>query len=147
MGAFGPIDSKEPNSNNPEIRAAAIIGHHGLPAEHAVYLPIFVNRDGEVLSGDKKEVFTFAYKPKKVELFWSVTRYSGVTRNTLPGRNDIFNAYNTTPDDEGNDMYPRHPNPAPDEELAYRRQRLEEEAIRTNSGRRGAWFRPRRRPR
>ncbi len=102
MGAFGPIDSKEPNSNNPEIRAAAIIGHQGLPAEHAVYLPIFVNRDRKVLSGDRTEVFTFAYKPKKVKLFWSVTRYSALTRNTLPGKNDLFNAYNTKPDANGN---------------------------------------------
>jgi hypothetical protein len=101
-GAFGPIDSKEPNSNDPEIRAAAIIGHHGLPAEHALYLPIFVNREGKPLNGDKTEVFTFAYKPKKVRLFWSVTRYSALTRNTLPGKNDIFNAYNTKPDAEGN---------------------------------------------
>jgi hypothetical protein len=44
-------------------------------------------------------------------------------------------------------MYPRHPNPNLDEELAYRRQLLEEEAIRVNSGRRGAWFRLRRRHR
>ena len=29
IGMFGPIDSKEPNSNNPELRAAAIIGHQG----------------------------------------------------------------------------------------------------------------------
>jgi hypothetical protein len=102
MGAFGPIDSKEPNSNNPEIRAAAIIGHQGLPAEHAIYLPIFANREGKVLNGTQKEVFKFAYKPKKVRLFWSVTRYSGLTRNTLPGKNDIFNAFNTKPDGEGN---------------------------------------------
>lgn len=102
LGAFGPIDSTEPNSNDPEIRAAAIIGHHGLPAEHAIYLPIFVNREGEVLTGDKKEVFTFSYKPNKVSLFWSVTRYSALTRNTLSGKNDIFNAYNTKPDANGN---------------------------------------------
>ena len=44
-------------------------------------------------------------------------------------------------------MYPHHPNPALDEELAYRRQLLEEEAIKANSGRRGGWFRSRRRPR
>jgi hypothetical protein len=44
-------------------------------------------------------------------------------------------------------MYPHHPNPALDEELAYRRQLLEEEAIKTSSGRRGGWFRSRRRPR
>jgi hypothetical protein len=102
IGAFGPIDSNEANSDDPEIRAAAIIGHHGLPAEHAIYLPIFVNREGNVLHADKTEVFTFPYEPKGVRLFWSVTRYSALTRNTLPGKNDLFNAYNTKPDAEGN---------------------------------------------
>ncbi len=102
MGAFGPIDSKEPNSNDPEIRAAAIIGHLGLPAEHALYLPFFADCDGKALQGDEIEVFTFPYEPENVRDFWSVTRYSLLTRNTIPGRNDIFNAYNTKPDDNGN---------------------------------------------
>lgn len=102
MGAFGPIDSKEPGSNDPEIRAVGIIGHLGLPAEHALYLPFFTNKDGNMLSGDKAEVYTFPYKPKKVKEFWSVTRYNLLTRNTLPGKNDIFNAYNTKPDSNGN---------------------------------------------
>ena len=102
MGAFGPIDSNEPGSNDPEIRAAAIIGHLGLPAEHAFYLPFFTNCAGKVLNGDEAEVFTFPYEPKNVEEFWSVTRYSLLTRNTLPGKNDIFNAYNTEPDKQGN---------------------------------------------
>jgi hypothetical protein len=44
-------------------------------------------------------------------------------------------------------MYPHHLTPALDEELAYRRQLMEEEAIKASSGRRGAWFRPRRRHR
>ena len=44
-------------------------------------------------------------------------------------------------------MYPHHPNPSLDEELAYRRELLEAAAIKAGSGRRGAWFRPRRRPR
>ena len=44
-------------------------------------------------------------------------------------------------------MYPDHPNPVLDEEIAYRRQLMEEAAIRANAGRRGAWFRPRRRHR
>jgi hypothetical protein len=44
-------------------------------------------------------------------------------------------------------MSPRHPNPVLDEELAYRRELLEEAAIKAGSGRRGAWFRPRRRRR
>ena len=102
MGAFGPIDSKEPGSNDPEIRATAIIGHLGLPAEHAIYLPFFTNCETKVLNGDKTEVFTFPYEPEGVKEFWSVTRYSALTRNTLPGKNDIFNAYNTQPDAGGN---------------------------------------------
>jgi len=102
IGAFGPIDSSEAGSNNPEIRAAAIIGHLGLPAEHAIYLPFFVNCEGEMLMGDQPEVFTFPYEPENVREFWSVTRYSLLTRNTLPGLNDIFNAFNTVPNDDGN---------------------------------------------
>jgi hypothetical protein len=102
LGMFGPIDSKEPRSDDPVNRAAAIFGHLGLPAEHAVYFGNFVNCDGEVLIGDRTEVFTFAYEPVGVEEFWSITRYSAITRNTLPGRNDVFNAYNTEPDAEGN---------------------------------------------
>jgi len=102
IGAFGPIDSTEPGSDDPEIRAAAIIGHLGLPAEHAIYLPFFVNCDGEMLHGDRPEVFVFPYEPANVREFWSVTRYSLLTRNTLPGLNDLFNAYNTAPDANGN---------------------------------------------
>jgi len=102
LGMFGPIDSEEPNSNSPEHRAAAIIGHLGLPADHAIYFPNFVNCEGEVLNGDKTEVFTFDYTPDGVKEFWSITRYSAITRNTLPGKNDLFNAYNTKPDANGN---------------------------------------------
>ena len=102
MGGFGPIDSKEPNSNDPEYRASAIIGHLGLPAEHALYEAGFVNCEGEFFNGDKTEVFVFPYKPQGVQEFWSVTRYSMLTRNTLSGKNDIYNAYNTQPDENGN---------------------------------------------
>jgi hypothetical protein len=102
LGMFGPIDSKESNSNNPVHRAAAIFGHLGLPAAHAIYFPNFVNCEGEVLNGDKAEVFTFDYTPVGVKEFWSITRYSAITRNTIPGKNDLFNAYNTKPDADGN---------------------------------------------
>jgi hypothetical protein len=102
MGGFGPIDSKEPHSNDPEYRAAAMIGHLGLPAEHSIYTANFVDCDGKPLNGSKTEVFTFPYHPKGVREFWSITRYSLITRNTLPGKNDIFNAYNTKPDKNGN---------------------------------------------
>jgi len=101
-GMFGPIDSKEPHSNDPEYRAAAMVGHLGFPIHHAYYAPYFTNCSDEVLSGDKTEVFVFPYKPKGVELFWSVTRYSALTRNTIAGKNDLFNAYNTKPDANGN---------------------------------------------
>jgi hypothetical protein len=37
-----------------------------------------------------------------VEGFWSATRYSFITRNTIPGKNDLYNAYNTQPDENGN---------------------------------------------
>ena len=102
IGGFGPIDSKEPHSNDIEYRATAIIGHLGLPAEHAIYVAGFINCEGEQFNGDKTEVFTLPYEPPGVEEFWSITRYSFLTRNTLPGKNDLFNAYNTEPDEDGN---------------------------------------------
>ena len=101
-GMFGPIDSKEPHSNDPEYRAAAMVGHLGFPVHHAYYAPYFTNCSDEVLIGDNTEVFVFPYEPEGVELFWSVTRYSALTRNTIPGKNDLFNAYNTEPDANGN---------------------------------------------
>jgi hypothetical protein len=102
FGKYGSIDSKEEGSNNMENRAAGIIGHLGFPVHHAYYQPYFTNCNDEVLMGEKMEVFTFPYEPEGVELFWSVTRYSALTRNTLPGKNDLYNAYNTKPDANGN---------------------------------------------
>ena len=102
IGKFGPIDSKEPGSNDPENRAAAIVGHLGFPLHHAYYTPYFTNCEDEILNGDNTEVFTIPYEPQGVELFWSLTRYSAITRNTIPGKNDLFNAYNTKPDANGN---------------------------------------------
>ncbi len=102
IGGFGPIDSKEQNSNDPEMRAAAIIGHLGLPAEHALYAAGFINCEGQYFHSDKTEVFTLPYQPNGVKEFWSITRYSFLTRNTLPGKNDLYNAYNTEPDENGN---------------------------------------------
>jgi len=101
-GMFGPIDSEEAHSNDAEYRAGAMVGHLGFPVHHAYYAPYFTNCSDEVLNGDQAEVFTYPYEPEGVELFWSVTRYSALTRNTLPDKNDIFNAYNTEPDAEGN---------------------------------------------
>jgi hypothetical protein len=101
-GAFGPIDSKEPNSDNPVMRAAAIIGHLGLPVHHALYAPLFITCEGERLNGSNDYSITIPYKNPGVGEFWSVTRYSQITGNTLPGAQDVFNAYNTKPDANGN---------------------------------------------
>jgi hypothetical protein len=101
-GMFGPIDSEEPHSNDPEYRAAAMVGHLGFPMHHAYYAPYFTNCSDEVLNGNNTEVFVFPYEPEGVELFWSVTRYSALTRNTIPEKNDLYNAYNTEPDANGN---------------------------------------------
>jgi hypothetical protein len=101
-GMFGPIDSEEPYSNDPEYRAGAMVGHLGFPIHHAYYAPYFTNCKDKVLNGDNTEVFVYPYEPEGVELFWSVTRYSALTRNTLPGKNDLFNAYNAKPDENGN---------------------------------------------
>jgi len=102
IGMFGPIDSDEPNSDDPEYRAAAIVGHLGFPLHHAYYGPFFTNCQDKILSGDQTEVFNLPYEPEGVELFWSVTRYSALTRNTIPGLNDLYNAYNTEPNSNGN---------------------------------------------
>ena len=102
IGMFGPIDSNEQNSNDPETRAVALVGHLGLPVHHAYYGPFFTNCNDEVFNGDRTEVITFPYQPEGVELFWSVTRYSALTRNTLPGKNDLYNMYNTETDENGN---------------------------------------------
>lgn len=102
FGKYGAIDSKEKGSNSMENRASGIVGHLGFPVHHAYYQPYFTNCGDVVLNGDKTEVFIFPYKPEGVELFWSVTRYSALTRNTIPGKNDLFNAYNTEPDENGN---------------------------------------------
>ena len=100
-GMFGPIDSKEKGSNDPEIRAAALVGHLGLPVHHAYYTGIFNQCDGERLNGSKPYTVTMPYEAN-VKEFWSISRYSALTRNTLPGKRDVYNAYNTKPNSEGN---------------------------------------------
>lgn len=109
VGMFGPIDSKEFRSEDPVNRLIGIVGHLGLPVEsatmegktHAFYTGVVTNCDGEVLNGSKTEIFTFPYNPA-VDEFWSITRYSGVTYNTIPNSQDVYNAYNTKPDADGN---------------------------------------------
>lgn len=100
-GMFGPIDSVEPKSQDPRVRAAAIVGHLGLPVDHAYYTGIFNQCNGDSLNGDTPYVVTMPYS-NNVSEFWSITRYSAATRNTLPNSNDVYNAYNTKPNADGN---------------------------------------------
>ena len=83
------------------VRAAAIVGHLGLPVHHAFYTGIFNNCDGELLNGSIPYKVTLPYE-NNVSEFWSITRYSALTRNTLPGVIDVYNAYNTSPNEDGN---------------------------------------------
>lgn len=101
LGMFGPIDSKEQGANDPKVRAAAIVGHLGLPADHAYYTGIFTQCNGDRLNGSTPYTVTLPYEAN-VEEFWSITRYSALTRNTLPGKQDVYNAYNTKPNADGN---------------------------------------------
>ncbi len=108
-GLFGPIDSTEPRADDHVTRVIGIVGHLGLPVysatmdgEHAYYTGVPTNCAGKPLNGSNPEVFTMPYEPG-VDLFWSVTRYSGLTYNTIPGaEHQVYNAYNTTPDEDGN---------------------------------------------
>lgn len=109
IGLFGPIDSKEKRSDDPVTRVIGIVGHLGLPVEsatmkgktHAFYTGVPTNCAGKPLNGNQTEVFTFPYNAA-VDEFWSITRYSGITYNTLAGAQDIYNAYNTKPGADGN---------------------------------------------
>jgi len=100
-GMFGPIDSEEKGSQDPRKRASAIIGHLGLPVEHAFYTGIFNTCKGERLNGSNSYTVTMPYENQLSE-FWSITRYSALTRNTLPNAQDVYNAYNTKPNKDGN---------------------------------------------
>ncbi len=100
-GVFGPIDSKEKGSNDPKVRASGIVGHLGLPVHHAYYTGIFNTCNGERLNGSNSYTVTMPYE-NNLDEFWSITRYSALTRNTLPGKQDVYNAYNTKPNKDGN---------------------------------------------
>ncbi|WP_028862829.1 DUF1254 domain-containing protein [Psychromonas aquimarina] len=107
MGFFGGIDSKEERADSPVYRALGIIGHLGLPTDsttggtHAFYTGQATNcSDGKPLIGGAPYTIKYDYSPA-IDSFWSVTRYSSLTRNTLPDKNDVFNSYNTTPDADG----------------------------------------------
>jgi len=106
-GMFEPVD--HPAGGSHKIRAAGcFLGHLGFPVHHAYYQQIPVNSKGEKLSGAGGPfVVTVPHDPG-VKLFWSVTRYGADTFLPLNpadiGNQNIqaFNAFNTTPDKDGN---------------------------------------------
>lgn len=100
-GVFEPID--DPNGSKDILtRAIGIyIGHLGLPGNAALYEAITTWPDGKRLTGDKPFILTIPYEPG-VEEFWSFTRYDGKTRLPIKGHLDVYNAYNTKPDENGN---------------------------------------------
>ncbi|MFT6977049.1 MAG: hypothetical protein ACJAZA_000753 [Shewanella psychromarinicola] len=79
-GMFEAIDDPA-GSNDPKVRASAIIGHLGLPISIAVYGSSFADCDGKALNGSKDFTITQSYKPEVSE-FWSITRYSGLQVTT-----------------------------------------------------------------
>ncbi|MGF1695694.1 DUF1254 domain-containing protein [Vibrio lamellibrachiae] len=97
-GLFDHIDYA---SENHERRAIGVIGHLGFQTGHAIYQPWRANNKGDTLNGSTPHVITLPYDAN-VDHFWSVTRYDGKTRNTYARQNDVFNAYNTLPDENGN---------------------------------------------
>jgi hypothetical protein len=107
VGMFEAVD--HPAGGTHKVRAAGtLLGHLGLPVEHAYYQQIPVDRTGKRLSGKNGDfVLTLPYKPG-VDLFWSVTRYGSNTFLPLNpadiGNNDIqaYNAFSTKPDKNGN---------------------------------------------
>ena len=105
-GMFDAVDS--PTGANHLVRAAGtLLGHLGFPTHHAYYQNTPVDREGNLLTGDKPFVLTIPHDPQ-VDLFWSVTRYANETRLPLNpadiGGNNIqaYNAFNTKPDKNGN---------------------------------------------
>lgn len=106
-GMFDAIDS--PTGATHIVRAAGtLLGHLGLPTQHAFYQNIPVDRSGKLLSGENGSFkMSIPHNPGMKE-FWSITRYSNKTRLPLNpadiGGNDIqaYNGFNTTPDKNGN---------------------------------------------
>lgn len=100
-GVFEPIDDPK-GSKDVLTRAMGIYrGHLGLPVHAAYYEALTARADGTPLKGDKPLVLTIPYEPGVTE-FWSMTRYDGKTRLPIEGHIDIYNAYNTKPDKNGN---------------------------------------------
>lgn len=104
-GMFDAIDS--PTGATDIVRAAGtLLGHLGFPTHHAYYQNTPVDREGNILSGDRAFQMTIPYEPG-VDLFWSVTRYANENRLPLDpadiGGNNIqaYNSFNTDPDENG----------------------------------------------
>lgn len=99
---IGMFDAIGKGNEDPVVRAIGMFGHLGLTGDHALYGITNLDCDGSPLHGSSKSVFSIPYKNPGVGEFWSITRYSVITKNTYPNTNDVFNAYSTEPDANGN---------------------------------------------
>jgi len=99
IGLFDAIDK---GSKDPVFRAVGMFGHLGVTGDHALYDVTTTDCDGAPLHSRSVNVFTIPYKNPGVGEFWSITRYSIITKNTYPNTNDVFNEHNTKPDSNGN---------------------------------------------
>jgi len=99
---IGLFDSIDKGSKDPVFRAVGMFGHLGVTGDHALYDVQSTDCDGAPLHGSNVNVFTIPYKNPGVGEFWSITRYSVITKNTYPNTNDVFNEHNTKPDANGN---------------------------------------------
>lgn len=105
-GIFEAHDDKDGGSN--KLRAAGtLIGHLGFPVYHAYYENVNADRDGSPLNGSKDFVVTIPHDHGLNE-FWSITRYNAKTFLPLDPKRiggettQVFNAFNTEPDTNGN---------------------------------------------
>lgn len=99
---IGLFDSIDKGSKDPVFRAVGMFGHLGVTGEHALYDVTTTDCDGSPLHGKTTRVFSIPYKNPGVGEFWSITRYSAITKNTYANTNDVFNEYNTEADANGN---------------------------------------------
>jgi hypothetical protein len=107
VGMFEAVD--DPDGGSHKFRASGtLLGHLGFPVYHAYYQQLPVDSKGNRLTGASGPFkLTVPYEPG-VDLFWSITRYGANTFLPLDpaligGQNiQVFNAFNTKPDENGN---------------------------------------------
>jgi len=91
IGLFDAIDK---GSKDPVFRAVGMFGHLGVTGDHALYDVTTTDCDGAPLHSRSVNVFTIPYKNPGVGEFWSITRYSIITKT--PTQTRMMYLMNTT---------------------------------------------------